>query len=117
MSLLRDLAQGRTRIGKAGRKAEKKTLEAHGAQPTPASGAGASKGDGELPKFLMEVKSTKQRSFTLTDEMLSKITSEAHASGVDPCLAIVFTDYAGNPLREGSWVCVPRDVFKELTDD
>jgi len=42
---------------------------------------------------------------------------EAHANGVDPALAIVFTDHDGWPRREGSWVCIPQDVFKELTDD
>jgi hypothetical protein len=116
MNRLRDAAAGKTQIGKAGRKAEKATLKSHGASPVPNSGAGNAKGDGELPEFLMEVKSTRFQVFTLTQEMLSKLTGEAHATGVDPCLAIVFTDDNGNPVREGSWVCIPQDTFKELTD-
>lgn len=116
MSQLSDAATGSAGIGKAGRKAEKKTLSKMGAEPTPNSGAGGSKGDGNLPGFLMECKSTSNQSIVVNREMLSKITGEAHAAGVEPCLAIIFTDGSGNPVREGTWICIPQGVFEELTD-
>lgn len=116
MTLLSDAANRKSNFGKAGRAAEKKTLSAHGAQPTPNSGASSAKGDGVLPEFRMEVKSTTRESFSLKRQDLSKITGEAHATGLTPCLAIVFTDGSGRPVREGSWVCIPQDTFKELTD-
>ncbi len=117
MSRLRKAAEGHPAIGKAGRKAEKKTLAKMGAAPTPNSGASGSKGDGELPGFLMECKSTVHQSISVKREHLSKITGEAHAAGVEPCLSIIFTDGSGTPLREGTWICIPQSVFEELTDD
>jgi hypothetical protein len=116
--MLGDLARAeKTRIGKAGRKAEKKTLSKMGAQPTPNSGASGSKGDGALPGFLMECKSTVHQSMSVKLDHLSKITGEAHAAGVEPCLAIIFTDGSGTPVREGTWICIPQEVFEELTDE
>lgn len=117
MSRLSEAAKGKTKIGKAGRRAEKKTLDAMDAQPTPNSGASGSKGDGALPGFLMECKSTIHQSISVKREHLSKITGEAHAAGVNPCLAIIFTDGSGNPVREGKWICIPQEVFEELTDE
>lgn len=116
MSRLRDAAAGIDRIGKAGRKAEKRTLASYGAAPIPSSGAVNTKGDGALPEFLMEVKSTTKDSLTIKREVLHKITGEAHAVGVEPCLAIVFTDGSGEPRRGESWICITRDLFEELTD-
>lgn len=116
MSQLSDAAAGTSRIGKAGRKAEKKTLEAYGASAVPNSGAANAKGDGGLPGFLMEIKSTTRDSLTLKREMLHKIEGEAHAEGVEPCLAVVFTDGSGEPRRGGSWICITRDLFEELTN-
>ena len=116
MSRLRDAAIGAPGIGKAGRKAEKETLAAYGATPTPNSGAANTKGDGTLVGFLMEIKSTQRESLTLKQEVLHKIAGEAYAEGIEPCLAIVFTDGSGKPHRGGSWVCIPRDLFEELTN-
>ncbi len=115
MSRLREAAEGKTAIGKPGRRAEKKTLGKMGAEATPNSGASGSKGDGELPGFLLECKSTIHGSISLKREHLSKITGEAHAAGVNPCLAIIFTDTGGTPVREGTWICMPREIFEELT--
>ncbi|KKK71828.1 hypothetical protein LCGC14_2910020 [marine sediment metagenome] len=117
MSRLSEAARGESRIGKAGRKAEKRTLKSYGAAAVPNSGAANAKGDGTLPGLLMEIKSTQRESLTLKREMLHKIAGEAAAEGVEPCLAIVFTDGGGEPRRGGSWVCIPRDLFEELTDD
>jgi len=117
LSRLSDAAGGESRIGKAGRKAERRTLHKFGASPIPNSGAANAKGDGTLPGFLMEIKSTQRDSLTLKREMLHKIAGEAAAEGVEPCLAIVFTDGSGEPRRGGGWVCITRDLFEELTDD
>ena len=117
MSRLSDAATGSAGIGKPGRKAEKKTLSNMGANPTPNSGASGSKGDGNLPGFLMECKSTVAKSISVKLEHLSKITGEAHAAGVEPCLAIIFTDGSGNPVREGTWICIPQTTFEELIDE
>lgn len=114
MSRLSEAAAGAERIGKAGRKAEKRTLESYGATPVPNSGAANAKGDGALPGFLMEIKSTQRESLTLKRDALNKIEGEAHAEGVEPCLAIVFTYGNGEPRRGGSWVCIPQDVFEEM---
>ena len=65
----------------------------------------------------MEIKSTQKDSLTLKREMLHKIEGEAFAEGVDPCLAIVFTDGTGEPRVGGSWICITRDLFEELTED
>lgn len=116
MTRLRDAASGTSRIGKAGRKAEKETLASYGASAIPGSGAVNTKGDGALPEFLMEVKSTQRLYMRLSREMFYKIAGEAHAVGVEPCLAIVFTDGSGEPRRGGSWVCITQDLFEELTD-
>ena len=116
MSRLRDAAEGESRIGKAGRKAERRTLQKFGAAPVPNSGAANAKGDGTLPGFLMEIKSTERLYMRLSREMFYKIAGEAAAEGVEPCLAVVFTDGSGEPRRGGSWVCITRDLFEELTD-
>lgn len=116
MSRVRDLIAKRDGIGKAGRRAERRVLRDLGARPVPASGAtDRAKGDGEHGEFLVEVKSTSQDSFRLTRELLGKVTGQARATGMTPAVEVVFTDGAGQPVRDGDWVVVPAWAFREMT--
>jgi len=80
------------------------------------SGSGAvhySKGDIELPGYLVEAKTTAKKSISITVKWLDKIFMEAMAKGKEPALAIRLpTDKAPK-----DWVMVPKSEFKELTDE
>jgi hypothetical protein len=104
-----------TRIGDAGRKAEKKTAKRTGLRLTPASGAmSGAKGDMSGRDCLVENKSTTTMTMSLTFEMLSKIATEALASGRVPVLSFQFTTESGEPRRAGAWVAIPEALAREL---
>ena len=108
------------RLGKnvPGIRSENRVVKALGARPQPGSGAGRNfKGDGDLPAFLVEAKSTKHRSIGLKLDHLEKITEEAAAQNKAPALTLSFTDEHGNPvskLASQTWVAVPLSVFQQL---
>ncbi len=105
------------RIGDAGRKAEKIALRELGADPVPASGASDhARGDGELPGYLVEVKSTVLNSFMIKRETFFKHMARAESLGLTPAVELVFTDRGGNPQRDASWIAIPDYAFKELID-
>lgn len=85
---------------------------------TPASGAmvGA-KGDLVGKDFLVECKSTKAESFTVTLDWLLKISKEAHSKALDPALTLTFTDSEGNAVRGGKWVMISESKFSEIADE
>lgn len=114
---LKDLIEGRgKKIGAAGRRAERDTLKRTGALATPASGAGPAKGDGVLPEFLVENKSTTADSFRLKLETLLKITHEAEGRERQPVVMLQYTDGNGRSTTEREWVVITEKLFKELTD-
>lgn len=103
------------KIGQAGRASEKGLAKRLKGRPTRASGAVLTdKGDIDLPEFLMECKSTKNDSLSVKLEWLLKITQEAVLRGKKPAFAISFTNDHGKPIKSGTFIAIPEDVFKTL---
>lgn len=109
--LLKRLARG-----DHGERAEKRTAKRLGGRTTPASGSQQhSKGDINLPDFLVENKATSGGSFSVKLDWLQKISHEATGVNKVAALAFQFVDGRGVPVRDGKWVAVPEYVFQELT--
>ena len=103
--------------GYSGRQSEKKTSQRLSADLRVGSGAIETfKGDMTLGEFLIEAKSTKSKSFKLEKEWFFKINNEALREKKYPALSLTFTDFNGDPIKGGKWVCVQEHVFKELND-
>ena len=102
------------KIGKAGRKSEKRLARELGAELRPASGALGDKGDIDLGPALVEAKSTTQESLGVKMAWLAKIAREARAVGKSPALAISFVNAEGRPHLDGEWVCIPMHKFREM---
>lgn len=110
--------QTKNKIGETGNQSEKKTAKRLGGTQTPASGALAgAKGDIELPKFLVEAKSTVKESLSLKREWLMKISGEALAKGKAPCVALTFTTDNGTPKPRSKWILITEQMFRELTNE
>lgn len=110
------------KIGVAGRRAENSLASRIRGELTQASGARqGDKGDvklkKELHKFLIECKSTQNDSLSLKLSWLLKISQEALESCCDPAVAINFTNDHGIPLKNGRWMMIREDKFKELIED
>lgn len=106
------------KIGQVGRKSENKLAKSLGAKVTPASGAmDSAKGDMVHREFLIEAKSTVNKSLSVKLEWLEKVTQESLETGKTPALSIRFTDNDGKALRCGDWVAVPRYVYEEIAND
>ena len=104
-------------IGTRGRKSESRTSKRLTGKLTAASGASAgSKGDITLPEFLLENKSTVKASLSIKLDWLRKIATEALGVCKEPALSIQFTDEKGRPVRNGNWVMIREDTFRELTE-
>jgi len=102
------------RIGRAGRKSEKRLTKMLRGRETAASGALGDKGDIDLGPALVEAKSTTQESLGVKMAWLAKIAREARAVGKSPALAISFVNAEGRPHLDGEWVCIPMHKFKEM---
>jgi hypothetical protein len=103
------------RIGKSGRKSEKRLTRDLEGRGRPASGAMAgAKGDIDLGQVLLEAKSTTQASMGVKLDWLLKIAREARAEGKSPALSVSFVDEQGQPLLDGEWCLVPMHRFKEM---
>ena len=99
----------------AGTLAERRAADAHTrARPTRGSGCGNDPGDYELKDYLVEVKSTVNKSISLKYQWLGKIVRQALSRNRQPALQIMFTDDLGRPYPDGNWIAVPEHVFKEL---
>lgn len=67
----------------------------------PGSGAGATKGDVRIPKVMrIECKTTKNKSFSVTMEMIDKIEAAALGAGEIPAIVVEFNDGHGRKLKE-----------------
>ena len=87
------------RIGKSGRKSEKRLTRDLEGRERPASGAmPGAKGDIDLGQVLLEAKSTTQASMGVKLDWLPKIAKEARAEGKSPALSVSFVDEQGQPL-------------------
>lgn len=68
---------------------------------TPASGAKHMKGDVRVKSLLrVEAKTTKNKSFSVTLDMVSKIEEAALQSGEMPVIVVEFNDGMGNKVTE-----------------
>lgn len=80
---------------------EREVAQRTGGRLTPASGAGAVKGDVRVKKVIrIECKTTKNKSFSVTREMIEKLESAAVLSGEMPVLIVEFNDGAGRKVGE-----------------
>lgn len=80
---------------------------------TPASGSGDVKGDVRLRRVLrIEAKTTKNRSFSVTLEMVRKIEEAAAAGAELPAIVVEFNDGNGKPIAEVA--VVPTYVLDEI---
>lgn len=97
------------RIGHSGRRSEKRLAKSLGKRPSASSGASpGAKGDIRLDRMLIEVKATIKGSLSIKKAWLDKITREALATNRTPALMISFTTPAGESLRGGDWILVPK---------
>ena len=105
--------------GHHGRKAEGSLASRLKGTLQPGSGALAgAKGDVKLDNpqhnFLMESKTTKGSSISLTREWCLKIYQEALEQNRVPALAFAFTYDSGVSEKRDRWVAIPEHVFAQL---
>lgn len=113
-----DREEGRHRLTKSHRRAPKQeqSLAARlkGAV-TPASGAGLIKGDVRVRRILrLEAKTTKNKSFSVTLDMIRKIEAAATSGAELPAMVIEFIDDNGRPIAEVA--VVPTYVLDEIAE-
>lgn len=90
-----------TRSHKRSKVQEQETAKRVGGRTTPASGAGSVKGDVRKTRVLrIECKTTKNKSFSVTREMVEKLELAATLAGEMPVLVIEFNDGRGRKLSE-----------------
>ncbi len=98
-----------------GNLAEVNLAKRMGARLTPASGAkDGAKGDMSVGEFLIESKATKTGTMAIKRDWLLKINAEAVQTNKRPALVIQFVGDAGEPIKNGSWVMMNEDDFKDL---
>lgn len=96
-----------------GRRSEKRVSKSLGTTPNRASGAVFwLKGDVTLPKFLIELKSTKKKSIRLEKAYFDKIALEAKNKDQIPALGISFVTELGDGTVDGDWMAIPLRVFR-----
>lgn len=102
------------KIGKPGRKSEKRLTKKFGGRETPASGAmPGAKGDISFDRILLEAKATTKDSLSVKFEWLAKITREARSENKVPALSVSFVKEDGTAVDNGDWVLVPGWFFKD----
>jgi translation elongation factor EF-Tu-like GTPase len=95
------------------RKQEKQLAIRVGGRTTAASGSKAEKGDVRKKRVLrLEAKTTKNKSFSVTLEMIHKIEEAAMLSDELPVLLIEFNNGAGKKIKEV--VVCPSYVLDEI---
>lgn len=80
------------------------------------AGSGSSiyaKGDIKLDNFLIECKTTQNKSISIKKGWLSKITKEALAVQKDPALSFEIGGDS-DPVTENDWIAIPMSVFERL---
>lgn len=97
------------------RKQEKQAAALLGGRATPASGAGEIKGDIQIRRIArIECKTTKNKSFPLTRELMHKIEEAAMSNGEAPVLLIEFNDGVGNKI--GDLAVIPTYLLEEFCE-
>lgn len=100
-----------------GRKAEDQAAKRLKGKLSPGSGNKGVKGDYTVGKFKIENKATVKDSISLKMDWLLKIKRESIEVSDIPALAIQFVDGQGTPRKNGAWVMVEEDVFKQLLEN
>lgn len=91
-------------------KQEREVASRVGGRITPASGSRDVKGDVRVKKVIrIECKTTKNKSFSVTREMIEKLETAAVLSGEMPVLVVEFND--GKGRKEGELVICPSYVL------
>ena len=104
---------GRSASHDRARKQEEELARRVGGRTTPASGALSEKGDVRLKKVArIEAKTTKNKSFSVTLDMLDKIENAALPCDELPILVVEFNDGHGRKLKEVA--IVPTYVLDSL---
>lgn len=89
-----------TKSHKRAKKQEKEIATRIGGKLVPRSGAGDTKGDCRIRGILrIEAKTTKHKSFSITQEMLDKIEEAATETGEMPVIVVEFNE-GGRKVRE-----------------
>ena len=110
----RDARKGSASHRRAPKQEKELALRVRG-RTTVASGSKQEKGDVRVKGIArIEAKTTKNKSFSVTLEMVDKIESAALTSGELPIIAIEFNDGAGRKLKEVA--VVPIYVLDLLKD-
>lgn len=101
---------------KRAKKQERELAARVGGRLTPASGAKAEKGDVRVKGVLrIEAKTTKNKSFSVTLDMIRKIEEAALGCGEMPALVIEFIDERGRPIKEVA--VVPTYVLDSIGEN
>lgn len=104
---------GNTRSHKRSKGQEESLAQRLGGRRTPASGAKSEKGDVRVKGIVrIEAKTTKNKSFSVTLEMIRKIEEAALASAEMPAMVIEFINELGQPIAEVA--VVPTYVLQSL---
>ena len=102
-----------TRSHLRSKKQEREIAKRIGGRVTPASGASTLKGDVRLKRVVrIEAKTTQNRSFSVTLDMVRKIEEAALTHGELPIIVVEFNDGNGRKLSEVA-VC-PIYVLQEI---
>lgn len=105
-----------TKSHKRAPKQEKEIAALTKGRLTPRSGAGDVKGDVRLKGIArIECKTTKNKSFSVTLDMVEKLEMEAALSGELPVFVIEFIDHNGKKIKDLA-VC-PSYVLETLRQD
>lgn len=98
------------------RKQERELAERLGGRRTAASGSKDEKGDVRVKGIVrIEAKTTKNKSFSVTLDMIRQIEEAALVSGEMPVIVIEFNDSCGNRIKEVA--VVPTYVLDLLKGD
>lgn len=102
------------KIGDSGRRRESDIArrDLGGRQTIGSGNIDGDKGDVEVGRFLIEVKSTAKASMSIKADWLRKITAEALQKSKVPALMVSFTTDDGRETKDGDWVMVPKSFFR-----
>ncbi len=111
----RDKAKGNPSYRRS-TKQEKELAGRLGGRRTPGSGSGPEKGDVRIKGVLrIEAKTTKNKSFSVTLDMVEKIEQAALLCGETPAILVEFNDGRGKKVREIAIVpSYVLDILKEM---
>lgn len=104
---------GRSPSHDRARKQERELAKRVGGRVTPGSGAFSLKGDVRVKSLMrIEAKTTKNKSFSVTLEMIEKIEEAALSHGEVPVIVVEFNDGNGKKLKEVA--VIPAYVLDQL---